>query len=31
MLFAQEISVIINGPMFKLIQLTHYMQRSTHR
>ena len=32
-LFTQEISVIMNGPKFKLIKFTHYiyMQRSTHR
>jgi len=30
-LFTQEISVIMNGPKFKLIQFTYYMQRSTHR
>jgi len=30
-LFTQEISVIINRPKFKLIQFTHYMQKSTHR
>jgi len=29
--FTQEISVIMNGPKFKLIPFTHYMQRSTHR
>jgi len=27
----QEISVIIKGPKYKLIQFTHYMQRSAHR
>jgi len=30
-LFTQEITVIMNGPKFKLIQFTYYTQRSTHR
>jgi len=27
----KEINVVINRPKFKLIQFTHYMQKSTHR